>query len=397
MINLTNVLLVKYGEIALRGSNRRLFENRLINDIRKNIDKDGIYYVTKEQGRILIENRKGEFDYDYIISKVKPVLGIVALCPCIKTQDQSIDNLCTTALSYMQTHFSGRRFTFKVETKRADKRYPIDSRTVSATVGEYILNNMENAAVDVRNPDALLYVELRNDAYIYSGVIKGFGGLPAGCTGKGMLLLSGGIDSPVAGFMMAKRGVELSCVYFHSPPYTSERALIKVCDLANRLSRFTGHLTLNVVPFTDIQLILKKNVPSIKLTILIKRAMLKIAEILAEEEGCQCLITGDSIGQVASQTMHSIHAISSGVRIPVLRPLSGMDKGQIIDISKQIETFEISIRPYEDCCTLFVDKHPETKPKTYIIELIEADVEGLSIEIDKAVAGVKKYKYGFVE
>lgn len=366
------VLLLKYGEIALRGNNRRLIENYLIDRIHKNIAKEQ-YSVTKEQGRILIESQSEQFDYDYVIKKIKPTLGIVGICPCIKTKCQDIENLKQLALEYMKQHYGDKEsFTFKVETKRADKRYPLTSNEVSYIVGGYIFNTMENARVNVVNPEVKLYIELRNDAYIYSGTIKGMGGLPAGCSGKGMVLLSGGIDSPVAAFLAAKRGVSLNAVYFHSPPYTSERALNKVYDLAKRLAYFTGELTLFVVPFTDVQLYLLKNVESKKLTIFLKRAMLNIAEKLALNNGCQCLITGDSIGQVASQTLSSIQAVNSAAaQLPIIRPLAGLDKQEIVNIAKNIETFDISSRPYEDCCTIFVDKHPETKPLTPIIQKIE--------------------------
>ncbi len=390
-----NVMLVKYGEIALRGNNRHLYENRLISAIRKNIDKEG-YYVTKEQGRLLIENRLGDFDYEYITEKVKPVLGIVGICPCIMTSEQSVETLQKLGLFYMQSLQStsnGKKFTFKVETKRANQHYPTPSREVSALVGGYILEHMENAKVDVHTPQIILNIELRTNAYIFADSIKGLGGLPVGASGKGMLLLSGGIDSPVAGFMLAKRGVELCAVYFHSPPYTSERALIKVCDLAKRLSNFTGGISLYVVNFTDVQLALYKGVAGKKLTILLKRAMLKIAEQLATKEKCQCLITGDSVGQVASQTVAALLAVNSAASLPIIRPLSGMDKGEIVAIAKQLDTFDISIRPFEDCCTIFVDKHPETKPRADIIEKIEAKVEGLDDLISIAINSAEKREF----
>ena len=389
----TKVILVKYGEIALRGNNRSAFENRLCGAINKSLGGSS-YSVTKEQGRILVEKKDGELDYDYALKRIRLVMGIVGICPAIKTENQDIENLRELALLHMRQIAPKGEFSFKVESKRSDKRYPINSNEVSALVGEHVFENMENASVRMKNPDILLNVELRNAAYMYTETIKGIGGLPYGSSGRGMLLLSGGIDSPVAGFMAAKRGVYLNCAYFHSPPYTSERALIKVQDLAKRLSDFTGGLTFYKVHFTDVQMFLYENVMHKRLTLLLKRAMLIISERLAEREGCDCLITGDSLGQVASQTLAAIRAQSSAATLPIIRPLAGMDKIEIINLAEQIETYEISIRPYEDCCTIFVDKHPETQPKHDIIENIERQLwdKGLSELIDAAVNGAEMIK-----
>lgn len=384
-----DVLLIKYGEIALRGKNRFIYEKKLINAIRKNLKGEEGYQIFKEQGRFVLERVDGEIDFDKIIPKVKTVFGIGSICPCVRTEDQVIENLKELSLNYLKKFYGDKKLTFKVETKRSDKRYPMTSREVSSEVGGYIFENMENISVDVKNPQVLLMVELRNYAYIYSSSIKCYGGLPVGSSGTGALLLSGGIDSPVAGFMMAKRGVALEAVYFHSPPYTSERAEEKVYDLAERLSVFTGNINLHVVPFTDVQLYLLENVPHEKLTIFLKRAMLKIAERIAEQTKCQCLITGDSIGQVASQTLQSIHAVSSSTKLPIIRPLAAMDKQEIINIAKEIETFEISIRPYNDCCTVFVAEHPETRPKTDIIEKMESRLSLLEEKIESAVLQTK--------
>ncbi len=372
------VLLVKYGEIAMRGKNRRLIENRLIKIIQKNISSFGNYNVIKEQGRFIIEGDNDKFDYDNIIPYVINIPGVTAVCLGIRLEDQSIENIRKNALEHMKMYFSKDNFTFKVETKRSDKRYPLDSRQVSADVGGYVLNNMKNSKVDVHNPQVVLMVELRNNAYIYSKLIYGVGGLPVGSSGKALLLMSGGIDSPVAGFLAAKRGTSISAVYFDSPPYTSERAKQKVKDIAERLCVFTGGIKLYIVPFTDVQLYLYENVPEEKITIFLKRAMLKTAEKIAVENNYSALITGDSIGQVASQTLPAINAINSAAKeVVVLRPLLGLDKQEIVDISKKIGTFEISIRPYEDCCTIFVAKHPETKPKKSIIENIELKLDNL--------------------
>jgi len=386
-----SVLLVKYGEIAIRGKNRRLIENRLINAIKKNIEKLGSYSIFKEQGRFLIESNTDYFDYDLVIPAVVNVLGVTAVCPCIKTDDQSIENLRKTALFHIKEQFGDKKISFKVETKRSDKRYPMQSIEVSADVGGYILNNTNNTKVDVHNPEVNLMVELRNNAYIYSKVIKGFGGLPIGASGKATVLISGGIDSPVAAFMVAKRGVEIEAVYFNSPPYTSERAKQKVIELAERLSVFTGGIKLYIVPFTDVQLKIYNSVPPEKMTILLKRTMIKLAEKIAVKNGSMALVMGDSIGQVASQTIHSINAINSACKtMPILRPLCGMDKQEIIDKARMIGTFDISIQPFEDCCTIFVAKHPEIKPKKSIIESIEAKIDGLLELIDKAVEETKE-------
>lgn len=384
-----NVLIVKYGEIAMRGNNRKLFVTRLVDSIRKNLDPYGKFYVVREQGRLIVEDRGGQMDFDLVIPKVICILGIIGVCPGIKTTIQEMDNLRKICLNHVKEVIGDKRLSFKVETKRSDKRFPLESREVSADIGGFILEHTENLWVDVKNPEVTLYIELRNDAYIYSKIIKGYGGLPVGSSGKGLCLLSGGIDSPVAAWLMAKRGVEVSGVYFSSPPYTSERAKEKVCDLGKVISNFTGSFRLYVVPFTKLQLYLLENVPHDKLTIFLKRSMLRIAENLAEKENAQALITGDSVGQVASQTMQALNAISSACKMPILRPLSGNDKQEIIDIAKKIGTFDISVRPYEDCCTIFVAKHPETKPKTSVIEKIEQNLNMLDDLLKEALENIE--------
>ncbi len=384
-----NVLLVKYGEIATRGSNRYLVENRLIKTIIGRLEDLRTYRVYKEQGRLLVVNEGGEFDYDEVIPRVVTTLGVTAVCPCVEIEDQSIENLKRVGYEQFKKQYPDGGISFKAETKRSDKKYPHTSNEVSAAVGGYILHSdIENLRVDVHNPDAVLHIELRNNAYIYCKFIKAFGGLPTGSSGRATVLMSGGIDSPVAAFCIAKRGVEIEAVYFDSPPYTSERAKQKVIDLAQRLAVFTGGVRLHVVPFTETQLKIYESVPPEKITIFLKRAMLKAAEVLALETGTLALVTGDSIGQVASQTMEAINAIdSAAANLPVLRPLCAMDKQDIVDIARKIGTFDISIRPYEDCCTVFVPKHPETKPKKSIIENMERKkLEGIEDMIAKAVS-----------
>ncbi len=384
-----NVLIVKYGEIAIRKNNRKFFVEKLLRTIRKNLDPIGDYYVVKEQGRLIVEDRGGEIDFDKVIPKIICIMGIIGVSPGVRTKDQSLDNLKKVCAEHVAMIGAENYKTFKIETKRSNKNYPLVSREVSAAVGEHILEKFTNLTVDVHNPELTVYIELRNDAYIYSKQIKGFGGLPVGSSGKGIVMLSGGIDSPVSAFLMAKRGVEVEGVYFNSPPYTSERAKQKVVDLAEKLTEFTGGFRLYVAPFTDIQLYLLENVPHDKLTIFMKRAMTRIACILGERDGALAVITGDSVGQVASQTMQGLHAISSVATMPILRPLAGFDKQEIIDIAVKIGTFDISTRPYEDCCTIFVDKHPETKPKTTVIERIESHLDKLDELIEKAVNEVE--------
>lgn len=387
-----DVLLVKYGEIILRGKNRHLVENMLIKTIVKNLKKAGNYWVSKEQGRILVESKEedGYFDFETVIPLVVNILGVTAVCPAVKLDDSSIESIRNSALKHMKEQWEDKEVSFKVETKRSDKQYPMSSKEISIDIGGYVFDNMNNLTVDVHNPDVTLMIEIRNFVYVYSKLIKGFGGLPIGTSGKATALLSGGIDSPVASFMIAKRGVNIEAVYFNSPPYTSDRAKQKVIDIAERLSMFTGSFKLYIVPFTDVQLKIYESVPPEKMTILLKRAMFKVAERIAIENGSLGLITGDSIGQVASQTMQAIDAINSAVKnLPVFRPLCGMDKQEIIDIARKLGTYDISIRPYEDCCTIFVAKHPETKPKKNIIEKIEEKIENLDEKIEECIKNIE--------
>lgn len=380
------VLIVKYGEVAMRKNNQYIFISRLVSSIRRNLDGLGDFYVVKEQGRLIIEARGQEMDFDKVIPRVIKIFGILGVCPGVKTKDQSIDNLKRLALEHMKEYYSDREITFKVQARRANKDYPLISNEICAIVGEYILENMPNTRVDVRNPEAVVSVELRNDAYVFSKFIEGYGGLPYGSSGKAVSLLSGGIDSPVATWMMAKRGLNVECVYFNSPPYTSERAKQKVIDLASIIAEYTGGIRLHIVPFTELQLYLLDNVPEDKLTIFLKRAMMRCGETIAEKTGSMALITGDSVGQVASQTMQAIFAVNSATTMPVLRPLAGMDKQEIIDIANKIGTFETSIQPFEDCCTIFVAKHPETKPSANVIKKIESKLDKLDEMLAQALA-----------
>lgn len=380
------VLIIKYGEIAMRGNNKYIFINRLIAAIRRNIDPVGDYYVVRDPGRLIVEDRGGELDYDLLIPLVEPIFGLVGVCPGVRLPASlTYEELMEEAYQFMLENHGEGACTFKVETRRSNKTIEKRSMDISADVGAYILDRMPDVKVDVRTPDVRLKVELRNSTYLYSHIVKTYGGLPYASSGKAVSLLSGGIDSPVATWMMAKRGLEVEGVYFHSPPYTSEWAKQKVLDLSKRLADFTGEFKLYVVPFTELQLYLLDNVAHDKLTIHLKRAMMRAGEMIAEQTDAMALITGESVGQVASQTMQGIHAIDAVCKLPVLRPLAGMDKHEIITIAERIGTFEISARPFEDCCTVFVAKHPVTKPRLRYIEKAEERLTELDRLLDEAV------------
>ena len=379
------VLIIKYGEIAMRGKNRSILEDRIIKSIRRNVDPYGRFFVRREQGRFVLEDLGGEMDFDLVIPKVCPIFGLLGVSPATRTDDQSMENFKRLALEEIRNAAGDAEKTFKIVTRRGDKSYPLTSHEVSADIGEYILNEMPALRVDVHNPEITVTVEIRTHGYVYSRDYRGWGGLPYASSGSAVALLSGGIDSPVAAWMMAKRGVRVHGAYFHSPPYTSERARDKVLDLGKQIAFYTGEFTLYTVPFTDVQLYLLENVPKDKLTIFLKRAMTRAAEQIAVSLNAQGLITGDSVGQVASQTMKAIQCINAAAALPVYRPLAGMDKQEIIDLAVKIGTFDISSRPYEDCCTIFVAKHPELGPKLSVIERIEANLPLLADKIEKAV------------
>ena len=381
---MTNVFLVKYGELAIKGKNRYIFENRLVTTIRRNLKPLGKFEVQKEQGRITVEPKEDNIDPQIVIDKLSRVFGIIGIAYGTKREEVSFDAVKELALEHMKAELEHKDYlTFKVNTKRADKRFPMASMEVSAELGAYLLDEFpDKLKVDVHNPDMILTVELRNGTYVYSKTHKGAGGMPYGTNGKSTLLLSGGIDSPVAGWMIAKRGVEIDAVYFHSPPYTSERATQKVIDLARKVAMYTGGMKVHIVPFTDIQMAIYEKCPHEQLTIIMRRIMMEIAQRIAESNESMSLITGESIGQVASQTMHSLVVTDDSARMPVFRPLIGFDKEEIVQIAKKIDTFETSILPYEDCCTIFVPKHPETKPR---LESIERSEEALADCIEEMI------------
>ena len=367
--------LIKYAEIAIKGKNRYLFEDALVHQMKIALKKcEGKFLITKTQGRIFVE-AEGEFDYEETVDALQHVFGIVGICPMIYVEDEGFEKLCGTVVNYVDQVYPDKNKTFKVHCRRARKNYPKESMEINADLGEVLLNAYPELRVDVHEPEILLNVEIREKIYIYSEIIPGPGGMPVGTGGKAMLLLSGGIDSPVAGYMIAKRGVKIDAVYFHAPPYTSERAKQKVVDLARIVSRYTGPIYLHVINFTDIQLYIYEKCPHEELTIIMRRYMMRIAEHIAKETGCLGLITGESLGQVASQTMGSLVATNEVCELPVYRPLIGFDKEEIVTVSKRIETFETSILPFEDCCTIFVAKHPVTKPNLNIIRKHEHNLD----------------------
>ena len=367
--------LIKYAEIGIKGRNRYLFEDALIHQIKFALKKcEGKFLIHKTQGRIYVD-AEGEFDYDEAVGLLQHVFGISGICPVVYVEDEGFEKLCDTVVTYVADVYPDRNKTFKVQARRARKNYPKESMEINMDMGEVLLKAYPEMKVDVHDPDILLNIEIREKIYIYSEIIPGPGGMPVGTGGKAMLLLSGGIDSPVAGYMIAKRGVKIDAVYFHAPPYTSERAKQKVVDLARIVSRYAGPIYLHVINFTDIQLYIHEKCPHEELTILMRRYMMRIAEHIARETECLGLITGESIGQVASQTMNSLIATNEVCELPVYRPLIGFDKQEIVEVSEKIGTFETSIQPFEDCCTIFVAKHPVTKPNLNVIRRHEHNLD----------------------
>ena len=377
-----HTFLLKYGEIGIKGKNRYLFEDALVRQIRFALkDVDGQFDVHKSQARIYVDC-EGDYDYEDTVEHLKRVFGIVGICPVVRMEDQGFEKLKEDVVSYMDEMYPDKNLTFKVEARRARKTYPKTSMEINCDLGEVILEAFPETKVDVHHPDVMLNVEIRNEVYVYSQIIPGAGGMPVGTNGKAMLLLSGGIDSPVAGYMISKRGVGIEATYFHAPPYTSERAKQKVVDLARIVSRYSGSVKLHVVNFTDIQLYIYDQCPHDELTIIMRRYMMRIAEHFSKKDGCLGLITGESIGQVASQTMQSLAATNDVCTVPVYRPVIGFDKQEIVDIAEKIGTYETSIQPFEDCCTIFVAKHPVTKPN---VDVIRRSEEKLAEKIEQLV------------
>ncbi|MDO4567982.1 MAG: tRNA uracil 4-sulfurtransferase ThiI [Clostridia bacterium] len=380
-----NVLLIRYGEIHLKGLNRPYFERALLQRIKQVTDSLGAN-VTREQGRIFVFGIDDEH-LPGVLDSLTRVFGIHSISPAVAV-NKDYATIADTALNLIRTRVASTGdSTFKVFAKRSDKSFHMDSMTLCRELGAYILHNYDGVSVNVKRPQIELTVEIRDFAYIYTDVIPAAGGMPTGTAGRCALLLSGGIDSPVAGYMVARRGVELSAVHFFSYPYTSVRARDKVVDLARLLARYTGEVKLHLVPFTEIQLAIYDSCPSKETTVLMRRLMMRIAERIAASDGARALVTGEAIAQVASQTLDSLCVTDDAVSMPVFRPLIGFDKDDIVRIAKRIDTFETSILPYEDCCTVFVPQHPVTHPKLDTLrksELLLSDC--MDDMIDRAIA-----------
>ncbi|MGN1332439.1 MAG: tRNA uracil 4-sulfurtransferase ThiI [Lachnospiraceae bacterium] len=375
-----NTFLIKYAEIGVKGKNRYLFEDALVQQIKYALKRcEGEFKIRKAQGRIYVD-AEGGFDFDETVENLQTVFGIWGICPVVCVEDEGFEHLAGAVVDYVNKVYPDKKKTFKVVARRARKNYPLDTMELNREIGGVLLDAFEELTVDVHNPQIMLYVEIREKIYLYSQIIPGPGGMPVGTNGKAMLLLSGGIDSPVAGYMISKRGVKIDAVYFHAPPYTSERAKQKVVDLARRISHYSGPIYLHIVNFTDIQLAIYEKCPHEELTIIMRRYMMKIAERIAKDTECLGLITGESIGQVASQTMHSLYVTNEVCTLPVYRPCIGLDKQEIVELSEKINTYETSIQPYEDCCTIFVAKHPVTKPN---LEHIKRHEEKLNEVIEE--------------
>jgi len=382
--------LIKYAEIGVKGRNRYMFEDALVDQIRFALDKiEGEFKIRKTQGRVYVD-AVSEFDFDETVDALKKVFGISGICPMIYVEDEGFEKLSETIVDYIGKVYPEKNKTFKVFARRARKNYPMSSMEINCELGGVILDAYPEMKVDVHNPEIELSVEIREKIYIYSETIPGPGGMPVGTGGKAMLLLSGGIDSPVAGYMISKRGVKLEATYFHAPPYTSERAKQKVVDLAKYVSAYAGPMNLHVINFTDIQLAIYEKCPHDELTIIMRRYMMRIAEMIAKETGCLGLVTGESIGQVASQTMQSLISTNEVCELPVYRPLIAFDKQDIVDISEKINTYETSIQPYEDCCTIFVAKHPVTKPNVNVIRGHEKNLEDVIDELVKTALDTRE-------
>ncbi len=381
------ILLIKNGELALKGLNRRTFEEALMRNLRYRLRKAGDFSLRVAQSTIYIEPKNDLADLDEAADCVSRVFGIAAFSRA-RVAEKSL-----TAIQQAAVAFLGDRLrdsaTFKVESKRADKQFPLTSPEISREVGGYILEHYPHLRVDVQHPEVLVMVEIRDfGAYIHAQQIPGAGGMPVGTGGRAAILISGGIDSPVAAYMMAKRGVQLTAVHFASPPYTSERAEQKVISLLEKVGRYAGRMSLHIVPFTHIQEEIRRQCPEDYFTLIMRRFMMRLAQQVARQEDCQALITGESVAQVASQTIPALAVTDALAEMPVFRPVIGMDKEEIVAIARRIDTFELSIQPYEDCCTVFTPRHPCTKPKLYKVEEAEAvlDVDGL---VKEAMEGIR--------
>ena len=379
------VLLVRYGEVFLKGQNRPFFLRKLVDHVKEAV-QEVHGHVWLSEGRIYVSDYT---DQDEAIRRVSRVFGVHSVSPAIEMEKDSFEAICAQAARMMEK----KTGTFKVLAKRSDKRYPMDSPTIMREAGGYILEHVPHLTVDVNNPDHEITIEIRKLAYLSVDRTMAVSGMPMGTNGKACLLLSGGIDSPVAGFMIAKRGVELCCVHYHSFPYTSERAKEKVLELARILSEYCGKMRVYIVPFTEIQMQIHEKCPENFTTLIMRRYMMRIAEILAKKDGAQALITGESIGQVASQTMEALGCTDEVVSMPVFRPCVGMDKSEIIERAEKIGTMETSSLPYEDCCTVFTPKHPATHPRKELVRRAEEKLDGQAL-IDAAIEGTEIVEVG---
>ncbi len=356
------VLLLKYGELILKGANRAYFENMMLRDLRRRVAEYGRFEISKSQSTVFVEPADESADIDGALEACKKIFGIVSICRAAACE-KSMDAIISTVKEYIPPFLEGYR-TFKADARRSDKRFPMTSPKIACEVGAAVLESVPRIKVDVNSPEIVVMIEVRDTyAYIHAGKIPGAGGMPAGSSGRGLLLLSGGIDSPVAGYMMAKRGVEIEALHFESFPYTSERAREKVFELARILSEYTSGIKVHVISLTKIQEELKRHCEEDYFTLLLRRYMMVLAEMTANRFNCRALITGESLGQVASQTMQAIAVTNEAVKIPVFRPAIGMDKEEIVQVARKIGTFETSILPFEDCCTVFTPKHPRTRPE----------------------------------
>lgn len=386
------IILIKNGELVLKGLNRRTFEDILIKNLKRRLNPLGAFEVSRAQSTIVITPEDDGFDMDEAVNRVGCVFGISAYSRAAVC-DKDIEKIIATAKEYLKPYL-GTASTFKVEAKRSDKKFPLKSPEICREVGGALLSAFPHLSVDVHNPDEIITVEIRDrDAYIRAGQLRGAGGMPVSSSGRAAIMISGGIDSPVAAYLMARRGLELNAIHFASPPYTSPRAELKVRQLLSKVARYSGTIRLAIVPFTEIQEQIANLCPEEYFTLIMRRMMLRIAQKLAAERGCGALITGESLGQVASQTLPALAVTETLAELPVLRPLIGMDKEDIITISRKIDTFDISIQPYEDCCTVFTPKHPRTRPTIAQCEQAEAALD-IDTLVDKAI---KETEYSYID
>ena len=384
------IILLKDGEIVLKGLNRRTFEDVLKKNIRHAISHLGSFEIKSAQSIIYVKPLSDDIDLDEACLKISRVFGIVSYSRAAICEEKTLESIIATAPVYLEKELKAVK-TFKVEAKRSDKKFPMKSPEISRELGGYILSKFNNLKVDVHNPDIIVTVEVREKyAFVRGNNIRGAGGMPTGTNGRAAILISGGIDSPVAAYMMAKRGIELCAVHFASPPYTSELAEMKVMDLLKKVARYSGVITTYVVPFTELQEAIRDYCPEEYFTIIMRRLMMKLSQKIAEMQNCTALITGESVGQVASQTMYALACTDCAADMPVFRPCIGMDKEEIIAVSRKIDTFDISIQPYEDCCTVFTPKHPKTRPHIDDVIKAEQKIPNLDEMLEKAINDVKK-------